>query len=156
MSVLCPTGYLPSVPPGMSVSTREGQHLSLVLSHSGPFLHRLSSVGLSPLDGMSAGLSLPGQWLQSGAGTNDRISSTLFWTNGFQSLLTPLIQNKATCESMKHTGAYNSYLGARLSLTFVINRVKRSADSNSRWGMVWAFRGDTLVLNTTNLESVGH
>ena len=54
------------------VSDREGQHSSLVLSHLGLFLLsllRLSSVGLNPLDGMSAGLSLPGQWLQSGAGT---------------------------------------------------------------------------------------
>ena len=70
---------------------------------------------------------------------------------GFQSLSIPLIQNKATCESVKHIRASNSYLGARLSITLAINLAKRSADSNSRRGMVCTFKGDTRVLDTTKL-----
>ena len=49
------------------------------------------------------------------------------------SLCQLLCPNKATCKSVKHIGADKSYLGARLSLTFVIIR---GSDRNSRWGMV--------------------
>jgi hypothetical protein len=102
---------------GTSVSGSEGQCSTLRLSQSGPCLQSLlreRSVGLRPLEGMSAGLSLPGQWLQSWGGTNWRISSTLLCTKAFQSLSTPLIQHRATCESVKHLMCSSSILGRRL------------------------------------------
>ena len=63
----CASGLLPIFKStmhcsGMLVSGFKELHSSPVLSYSGPFLHSLvreSSIGLSPLDGMSAGLSLP-------------------------------------------------------------------------------------------------
>ena len=55
-----------------------------------------NSIGVMPLEGRSAGFVLPGQCFQLLTGTRLLISSTRFWTNGFQVLLSPQIQNKAT------------------------------------------------------------
>ena len=64
-------------------------------SHSGPRHHSWftdTSRADSPLDGRSAGLDFPGQWLQRLGATLRRISVTLFSTKGFHSLFVPCIQ----------------------------------------------------------------
>ena len=74
-------------------------------NQSGPCLHiklDFNSLREIPRDGRSAGFSLPGQWDQRTAGTNLCISVTLLCTNGFHCLSSPLIQNNATIESVKH------------------------------------------------------
>ena len=76
---------------------------SPVVSQAGPLHHRvflLSSSGSKPLDGRSAGFSFPGQWFQAEVGVNRRISITRFSTNCFHCFVTPLIQAKATLESV--------------------------------------------------------
>ena len=72
-------------------------------NHSGPRRHSWfteTSNAVSPLDGRSAGLDFPGQWLQSVGLMLLRISATLFSMKGFHSLFVPCIQNRATCESV--------------------------------------------------------
>ena len=73
-------------------------------SQSGPCLYSLqlaSSAGVMPLEGISTGFCFPGQCLQHSAGTNFLYSLTLFFTNGFHSLVIPLIQYNTTLESVK-------------------------------------------------------
>ena len=53
-------------------------------------------------------------------------------------------------------GGINSHLGARLSITLVIDLDKRNADSNFRRGVVCAFRGETRVLDTVKLGVLDH
>ena len=83
-----------------------------------------------------------------------RISSTRFWTKGFQSFSTPLIQKRATCESVKHLGSPRLNLSDRLSVTLAINLAKHRAESNSKRGIVTGFNGDTRVFDTMKWEYV--
>lgn len=106
-------------------------------SHSGPQCHNWFTDNSSkdkPLDGRSAGLVLPEQWFQQSGGTLCRISVTLF-----HSLFIPRIQKSA---------------GSRLLDTAAINLESRTADSNSRWGIVCGCRGATRVFDATNRTTV--
>lgn len=64
----------------------------------GPFIQSL----VRPLEGMSAGLSLPAQCIQCSGFNSFLISETLFCTKGFQLFSTPRIQKSDTVESVKH------------------------------------------------------
>ena len=109
-------------------------------------------IGVNPLEGISAGLLFPAQCSQHSAGINFLISSTRCWTNGFHSLRIPLIQYRATCESVKHCGSSKLKQAFKLPVTLVISLAKRTAGSSSNLGIVWTLRGDTWVFDTINLE----
>ena len=64
----------------------------------------------------------------------------------------PFIQHSDICESVKHLGACNVSLVARVSVTFFISLANNSAESNSSLGIVCVFKGETSVLATTKLE----
>ena len=93
------------------VGSGESQMTTPSDNQSGPFIQRLdvaSSLGLRPLKGILAGLSLPAQCDQQSGPNSFRISETRFWTKGFQLFSTPRIQKRDTMESVKQWG-FDSY-----------------------------------------------
>ena len=108
-------------------------------SQGGPAGHRVltdSSSGVNPREGISAGLSFPGQYFQQSGDVKFLISVTRFCTKVFQVLLIPLIQHRETVESVKQRGGDNGNSVSRLCVTTTINRASRSADSSSSRGIV--------------------
>ena len=110
-----------------------------------------NSSGVSPLDEMSAGLSLPEQCIQEFGGVSFLISFTRFWTKRFQLLFVPLIQQRTTVESVKQRGNDNRNSLSRLHVVLASSQVKRRAERSSSQGAVNFWRGDTHVLAATNL-----
>ena len=124
---------------GSGIPLGRGDTLIGTCNHSGPFLQSLfttSSDGVNPLEGISAGLLFPAQCSQHSAGINFLISSTRCWTNGFHSLRIPLIQCRATCESVTHRGSSKLKRAFKLPMTLVISLAKRTADSSSNLSIV--------------------
>ena len=125
---------------------------SLEWSHSGPCSHRgfsANSDALAPLDGMSAGLSLPGQCFQCCGATRLLIVFTLFSTNCFHSWSKPWIQNRDTFESVKQIGS--SSWDCRADFTLLASFDNRRADNNSNRGIVRPLIGATRVFADRNL-----
>ena len=124
-----------------------------LLSHSSPQRHILlvaNSVVVMPLEGMSAGFSRPGQWLQHSTRTSLRISFTRFCVNCFHSFSWPHIQNSATFESVKHLGGLKVSCNVKASVTLDTSRARSRADNSSSFITVWRWTGATRVLETTN------
>ena len=126
---------------------------ALSLSQVGPSIHKAhtdSSDGLSPLEGISAGLFFPRQCLQLFTGTSVLISFTRFWTNGFHSLLSPLIQASATFESVQQVRLIISNSGFKASPTWLISLANIKAARSSNLGIVSCFAGATLDREAKN------
>ena len=70
------------------------------------------------------------------------------------SLSVPLIQYKATLESVEQVGSVSVSSGSRAVETVVISLASSNADSSSSLGMVCFPTGDTLVFEATNLTEV--
>lgn len=124
---------------GMSIRSGVGAS-SLHLIQSGPCLHSTlvdKSSGGSPLEGKSAGFSLPGQCLQEPASVSLAISVTRFCTKGFHCLPCPQIQYSVTWESLYYHGGSSSKWRKRAFLVVDMSLAKRSADSNSSLRIVW-------------------
>lgn len=132
-------------------SSKSSKLHSVIFSQSESSLHSweaASSSGLRPLDGRSAGLSLPEQWAQQPGGSSFLISETRFCTNACS---TPLIQYSATVECVKQCGPHNCNSSSDAWITLVMSLDRSNAGSNSNLEIVWVFSWDTRVLEATNL-----
>ena len=89
------------------------------------------------LDGMSLGLLSVGQYFQSSTEKSLLISLTLFCTNCFHSLSTPLIQQSATSELHQHVIVVMGALHFRAPSTAVTNRACMAAPKSYSLGIVW-------------------
>ena len=110
----------------------------LSTNQSDPYLHSLQltgSVDVMPLEGMSAGLSIPGQCFQHSAGTIFLTSFTLFSTHSFHSLVIPLIQNSVTLESLKQHCGCNWMSTSSATDTLLMIFASNSVNSSSSFGM---------------------
>ena len=87
---------------------------------------------------------------QHSMGTNFLVSFTRFWTNGFHSFSSPLIQCEATLESVKQAIEPSCISSLRAVYTLVINLARSNADSSSNLGIVCPPAGETLGLAATN------
>lgn len=116
-------------------------------SQSGPLCHNIlsaSSEGFIPLEGMSAGLPLPGHCRQEFGLTRFRISITRFCTNCFHSRFSFLIQNNATFESVQQTESCNCNSWHRASSTSFSNLARMRQDNSSSRGIVCLSMGALL------------
>ena len=114
-------------------------------------MHLLLSMEYLPLDGISAGLSLPGQCFQCCGATRLLIVFTLFSTNCFHLWSKPCIQNKDTFESVKQIGSSRSSCDCRADFTLLASFDNRRADNNSNRGIVRPLIGATRVFAERNL-----
>ena len=120
---------------------------ALSLSHVGRSIHNVHSdsfEALIPLECKSAGLFFPRQCLQLFTGTSVLISFTRFWTNGFHSLSSPLIQASATLESVHQVKSVISTSGPNASLMWLISLANIKAARSTNLRIVSCFTGATL------------
>ena len=90
----------------LKVILSAGKSLFSLYKNSGPLHHELNIFPLNllakiPLDGKSAGLNFPGQWLQYEGSTTEWVLLTLLLIKTSRFLLTLLIQYKASRESLQ-------------------------------------------------------
>ena len=124
------------------------------VNHLGPSFqreHLASSMGLNPLEGISAGLSFPLQCCHLLAGARVLISFTQCRTNCFHSLSSPLIQNNVTFKSVQKVMFVILSSSSKASLTCVISLASSKVARSCSLGIVNCFTGATLDLEATNL-----
>jgi hypothetical protein len=132
-----------------------GHSVSGLYKNFGPFHETLlstNSCSFEPRDGMSAGLSLPGQNLHSSFDVNLRISSTRCQTYCFHTLLL-LVQNKVVNESVQYTISI-SFANGKTFLTLLISRTRIVAPKSSNLGMLCCLIGATFVLDEMSRTSM--
>ena len=107
----------------------------------------------APLEGMSAGLSIPGQCFHTLTGVNCLISLTRFSTNCRHSLSCPFIQNKATLESVKQVGGSSSSSTISAALTLASSLDNSRAPNSSSLGMLCSCNGENPGPGSYKLSS---
>ena len=125
------------------------------LRNDGPFHYKsllTRSSATNNLEGISAGLSFPGQNLHESLSVRLWISSTRFWTYDFH-WRSFLIQHSVVNESVQQKDWVSKGSELNCCCTVLRSLAKIVAPRCSSLGIVYFFIGDTLAFDATILTS---